>query len=484
MSAHSTVESTVTSRLEQRVDSRRWYALAVMLLPTLLITLNTYMIQVALPSMQNSLHASFSEAQLIVAGYSLGLAMALIVSGKLGDMYGRKRLLVIGVITFTVTAALGGLASDPTILIMIRIMQGLAAALIQPQVLSLMQTSFLPQEKALAFGIYGAVIGVGFAFGLLLGGMLVNLNVFELGWRTVFFFNVPFGLLVLLCLPILPETQGDRQQHIDWLGAVLLITGLFMLIFPLSEGQKQGWPLWTWVSMLLALPVMNVFAAVENRKRQLGRLPLIDLTIFRLRPFSVGLFTVSVIYLNMFSFFFVLSYYVQFGLHWDVQATGMVFLPLGIGYFLTSLVSSRIVRKWGLRVLKIGALLMAIGNFSLIWSIHIDASHMLHVRNIVVLLVYGFGLGMVTTPLFSVVLGAVPEEAAGTGSGLLTTCTYLANSFGVALIGILFSSMLGRSLVEAQLTDYVRAFSVSLGASGGLALAGWVCLCFLPQHRR
>lgn len=222
-------------------------------------------------------------------------------------MYGRKRMLLIGVIGFTVMSALGGLTSDPTLLIAIRIMQGLAAALIQPQVLSTMQISFLPREKALAFGIYGALIGIGFAFGLILGGVLVNWNVFNFGWRTVFFFNVPFGLLVLLFLPILPESRG-RAQSIDWRGIILLVIGLFLLIYPLSEGQKQGWPLWTWGCMLLALPVLLAFIAVEIRKQKQDASPLIDLSIFKLRAFSVGMATVVVVYISMFSFFFILSY--------------------------------------------------------------------------------------------------------------------------------------------------------------------------------
>lgn len=319
--------------MEQLVDSRRWYALGVILLPTLLISLNTYMIQVALPSMQDSLNASFSEAQLFVTGFSLGLAVALIISGKLGDIYGRKRMLVIGVGGFTVMAVLGGLTSDPALLIVIRIVQGLAAALIQPQVLSTLQVSFLPKEKGLVFGIYGAMIGFGFAFGFILGGTIVNWNPFDLGWRTVFFFNVPFGLLVLLLMPIVPETRAEQAHSIDWTGSFLLLIGLFLLIYPLSEGQKQGWPLWIFGCLMLALFVLVTFIWVEKRKGKQGALPLIDLSIFRDRTFSAGLATVLVLYLSMFSFFFILSYYMQFGLHYSVQDTSMVFLPIGIGFF-------------------------------------------------------------------------------------------------------------------------------------------------------
>ncbi|MBU7314760.1 MFS transporter [Paenibacillus oleatilyticus] len=468
---------------KQQTDRRRWYALAVVLLPILLIQLNTFMIQVALPSLQNSLHAGFSEAQFIVAGYSLGMALALIIGGKLGDMYGRKRMLVIGVAGFTLMAALGGLASDPSVLIAIRVMQGLSTAIIQPQVLSTMQVSFPPQEKALAFGIYGALIGIGFTFGLILGGLLIDWNWFALGWRNVFFFNVPFGVLVLLLLPIIPESRGGQAQSIDWSGAILLVAGLFLLIYPLSEGQKRGWPLWTWGCLVLAIPVLLAFVAVEIRKSKQGAVPIVDLSIFKLPSFRVGMITVTVFYSGMFSFFFILSYFLQYGLHYSVQSTSLVFLPISVGSFLSSLISSGIIRRWGEVVLKIGALVMAVCSFALIGSLHADAAGLLTMRNMTILLMYGLGLGLAGTPLVNVALSVVPAKNAGTGSGLFTTFTYLANSLGVALIGILFSAMLGKPLIAAHLPDYVRAFSVSLTVTGSLAFAAFICLCFLPKRK-
>ncbi|MGG4495012.1 MFS transporter [Brevibacillus reuszeri] len=483
MPNHPSTTVLAYEKPEQQVDPRRWYALAVILLPILLNSLNTYMIQVALPLIQDSLLASFSDAQLIVTGFSLSLAVALIISGKLGDMFGKKRLLYIGVSGFTLMALLGGLTSNPTLLIVIRIVQGLAAALIQPQVLSLLQVNFLPREKGLVFSIYGAILGFGFAFGLILGGILVNWNPFDLGWRTVFFFNVPFGILVLLCLPILPETRGRGMQSVDWSGIFFLISGLFLLVYPLSEGQKQGWPLWIWGCLILSLLLLLAFIAVEIRKQKQGGAPLIDLSIFKQHLFKVGMASVVLIYLSMFSFFFVLTYYLQFGLHYDAQATSLMFLPLGCGFFLTSLMSSRIVQKWGMVVLKIGALTTGICCFLFIVLLQVDAVHLLQSPYIVLLLVYGLGLGLVTTPLTRVVLGTVPLKDAGTGSGLFNTFMYLSGALGIALISILFSAVLRQSLASAALSDYVRAFSTSLATCGGLALAAFVFLCFLPESK-
>ncbi|SFB42045.1 drug resistance transporter, EmrB/QacA subfamily [Cohnella sp. OV330] len=467
-----------------QVNPRRWYAVAVILLPVLLMQLNTFMIQVALPSIQNSLQASFFEAQLIVSGYSLGQAVAILIGGRLGDLYGRKRMLLIGVSGFTLMSALGGAVSDPGQMIAVRIIQGLTAAVTLPQILSMIHVSLLPKEKGLAFGIYGATIGVGFTFGLIMGGFLIDWNWFDLGWRTVFLFNVPFGLLVLMCMPFVSESRGAESRKIDWPGVVLLTIGLFLLVYPVSEGAKRGWPLWTWAALILAVPVLLAFAAVQHRKKKRGGIPLVDLSIFQKRLFPLGLLTVLMLFLGMISFFVVLSYYLQYGLHEDVRTTGLAFLPLGGGYFLTSLLSGRVVRRWGSAVFRTGALVMAVCSFLLIGSLHLDATQFFHIRNILLLLGYGLGLGLVTGPLVNTVLSVVRPQDAGTASGLYNTVTNLGNSLGVALIGLLFSASLRQPLAEAALSDYTRAFSSTLIATGGLSVATFVCLIMLrPQQQ-
>ncbi|MFC9774022.1 MFS transporter [Paenibacillus chitinolyticus] len=463
-------------------DPRRWLALVLILLPTLLISLNNYMMQVALPMIQASVHASFAEAQLIFSGYSLGLAVALILGGKLGDLYGRKRMLCIGVSGFTCMCLFGGLVSNPTFLIVIRIIQGLSAAMIQPQVLSIMQSIFLPREKGLVFAIYGAVIGIGFTLGLILGGVLVDWNLFGLSWRIVFLVNVPFGLLVMLGLPVVPESRGHSEPSIDWIGIALVMSGLFLLIYPLTIGQKQGWPVWIWGCLLLSLVLLLLFVLLQKRREETGRVPLMKLSMFKIGSFRIGIITEVVVYLSMFSFFFVLNYYLQAGLQFDLKLTSLVFLPIGLGCFAASLMSAWLVKRWGVAVLKTGMLTMGASLFILIGSLHADAVHLFHFQNVLILSVYGLGLGMATTPLANTILNRVPAASAGTGSGLFTTFMYLANALGVAWISILFSSALNSPLAEAGLEDYIRAFSITTAASGVLAFAACACICMLKKE--
>ncbi|WP_410993520.1 MFS transporter [Bacillus cereus] len=440
-------------------SSLRWFYLAIILLPTLLISLNTYMIQIALPIMQSELHINFSQAQLIFSGYSIGLASALIIGGKLGDVYGRRKMLLIGVFVFTVTAFVGGISSNPLFLIIIRIIQGLSAAFIQPQILSIIQIIFPTKEKNLAFGLYGAVIGIAFTFGLILGGLLVDWNLFNSSWRMIFLCNVPFGILLLLLLPIVPESRGEQSQHIDWAGAILLMLSILLFIYPLSEVQKYGWNSSNLIIFIISFLVFIFFILIERHKQKNDQLPLIDLSVFKNWLFVIGISSVLTIYMSMFSFFFILNYFLHFGLHYRTTDMSLIFLPIGLGFFITSISSSKIVNHFGLIVLKIGALIMSLCTFTLVRLLVIDAHNLFTVEYILVLFVYGLGLGFATTPLANTILNKISHNYVGVASGLFTTFMYLANSLAVVGISIIFSNSLKTTLENASFTDYVHAFS-------------------------
>ncbi|HHT7156166.1 MFS transporter [Bacillus thuringiensis] len=452
-------------------SSLRWFYLAIILLPTLLISLNTYMIQIALPIMQSELHINFSQAQLIFSGYSIGLASALIIGGKLGDVYGRRKMLVIGVFVFTVTAFVGGISSHPLFLIIIRIVQGLSAAFIQPQILSIIQIIFPSKEKNLAFGLYGAVIGIAFTFGLILGGVLVGWNLFNSSWRIIFLCNVPFGILVLLLLPIIPESRGQQSQHIDWTGTILLMISILLVIYPLSEVQKYGWNSSNLSIFILSFLVFIYFILIERHKQKNDQLPLIDLSVFKNWLFVIGISSVLTIYMSMFSFFFILNYFLHFGLHYHTTDMSLIFLPIGLGFFITSISSSKIVNRFGLIVLKIGALIMSICTFILARLLLIDAHNLFTVEYILLLFVYGLGLGFATTPLTNTILSNISHNYVGVASGLFTTFMYLANSLAVVGISIIFSNSLKTTLEKAPFTDYVHAFSNCLFVISILSLS-------------
>ncbi|MFJ5792040.1 MFS transporter [Lysinibacillus sp. NPDC093197] len=472
--------STLQSNNSSKHYAYRWLALAIILLPTLLISLNTYMIQIALPNIQNDLHASFSRAQLIFSGYSIGLATALIIGGKLGDIYGRKKLLWIGVFFFTLTSFVGGMLSDPLLIIGVRIVQGFAAAFIQPQILSIIQDIFPSKEKNLAFGLYGAVIGIAFTFGLILGGLLVSLNLFNGGWRIVFFFNVPFGILVLLLLPIIPESTVVKNNNIDWMGAILLMFSILFFIYPLSEGQTYGWQPWFFGCIILSCVMLASFIFVEKSKQKKHQTPLVDLSLFKHRSFVIGIVSVLSIYLSMFSFFFILSYFIQFGLQYNTKETSLIFLPIGIGFFFTSILSSKIVHLFGLIVLKIGALTMSICIFILIGILAFEPYNLFTIYTLVLLFVYGLGLGLATTPLANAILSKIPKNQVGVASGVFTTIMYLANSLAVAGISIVFSTALNTTLDKAS---FVHAFSTSLFGIGLLSVMSFVILSIYHKSK-
>lgn len=462
------------STIDNSSYSSRWFALAVILLPTLLISLNNYMVQIAVPVIQNELAISFSQAQLIFLGYSIGLSIALILGGKLGDLYGRKKILWIGLFIFTITAVIGGITSNPMLLISTRIVQGLGAALIQPQILATIQVIFPPKEKNLAFGLYGTVMGIAFTFGLILGGLLISWNLFGGGWRTVFFFNLPFGILALLLLPIIPESTGEKSQKIDWLGATLLMFSILLLVYPLSEGQTHGWQPWILGSLFLSFIMLLLFIVVERKKQRKHKSILIDLTVFNQRSFVIGICSVLSVYLSMFAMFFILSYFLQFGLRYDTKQTSFVFLPLGIGFFLTSILSSKIVNNFGLTVLKMGAIIMSTCTFILMGLLLVRETNVFDIYGLFLLFIYGLGLGLATTPLANAVLSKVPKNHVGVASGLFNTFMYLANSLAVASISFIFSNFLGDTLEKAKYIDYIRAFSASLFVISLLSIASFI----------
>ncbi|MBT2335513.1 MFS transporter [Variovorax paradoxus] len=435
----------------------------VMLSGTFLVVLDFFIVNVALPSMQRELLASAGTLQLVVAGYGLATAAGLITGGRLGDMFGRRRMFMLGLLLFTLASAGCGLAPNAELLVAARVVQGLAGALLQPQVLAMIGLAYTGEHRARAFAAYGLTLGLGATLGQLVGGLLIHADLAGLGWRSCFLINVPIGLLALVLAPrvIPPLANSGSSSRLDLVGMLLVAAGSVAVVLPLVEGRQQAWPLWSWLCLAAALPLLAAFAMQQRRLAARGGAPLVAPALLANRRFVNGLFTTLAFYVGNASFYFVVALYLQQGLALDPLTSGMVFTSLAVGFFATSMAGARLTRRFGGKPpIALGALVLAAGHALQFANVAGWAGHSHVVAWMVpLLLMQGAGLGMVMAPLVSTVLAGLPPQHAGVASGVLSMVQQASNALGVALIGILFYGRLGDAPNAA---GYASALGVAL----------------------
>lgn len=265
-------------------DRRRWFALAIVMTAAFMDLVDVTIVNIAIPSIERDTGASFSSIQWIVAGYALAFAAGLITGGRLGDIYGRKRLFLIGIGGFTLASALCGFAANPEMLVASRFLQGAAAALMVPQVLSIVHATFPAHERGKVFGLFGAIVGLGAVSGPLLGALLTEWNIAGLEWRPIFLINLPVGILgLVLGSKFITESKSPKALRLDLVGVVLVTLGMLMLIYPLTRGRELGWPLWGYLSMAGSVLVFLVLVLFERAKAGRDGSPLVELSLFRVR---------------------------------------------------------------------------------------------------------------------------------------------------------------------------------------------------------
>ncbi|MGW9197628.1 MFS transporter [Micromonospora chersina] len=419
--------------------------LPVLLISTFMTAIDAFIVNVALPAMQRDLDAGPAALEWVVAGYVLAVAAGLITGGRLGDRYGRRQVFGLGVALFTAASVLCGLAPTVGVLIGARVLQGLAAALLMPQVLAIVRTSVAPAEQPKAIARYGLTMGLGAVFGQLIGGLLIRADLFGLDWRLCFLINLPIGVAALALLRRVPESHHPATR-LDLAGVVLVSAALVALVLPLVEGREQGWPLWTWLSLAGAALLFALFAATQQRSRQ----PLVDLTLFRERAFSVGLVATQVFWMGQASFFLILALYLQVERGLSALESGVVFIAIGAGYLATSTYAHRIAARLGRQVVSVGALVMAVGLYGM-WQAAGHGTGWL----VPGLAVDGIGMGIALAPLTTTVLSRINPQHTGAAAGVLATVNQTGNAVGVALIGIVFYR-------AADLTGGFRAGLVAL----------------------
>ncbi|HEY1930916.1 MAG TPA: MFS transporter [Acetobacteraceae bacterium] len=434
---------------------KRWLALAVILAGTFMVTLDFFIVNVAIPSMQNDLHAGTAAIEWIVAGYGLAYAALLITGGRLGDLYGRRAIFNYGLAIFSLASAACGVAPNAAILVIARAMQGVGAALLAPQVLAIVGTLYTGANRARAFAAYGAVLGLSSACGQVIGGLLIRADALGLGWRACFLVNVPIGLAAwALTGVVVPDIQTRSRSSLDMRGAALVAAAIGAVLFALIEGREQNWPLWTWLCIVASAVLLARFVLHQRQRTALCLAPLIDPALFDVRRFRIGLLAVLVLFGGVASFFFVLALYLQRGRGLGPLPSGLVFTALALPFTATSLNAGRIGRWLGRPPLVPGAIGMAAGLVALRLAIGWEGTGGPLLPMLGALVIDGAGMGLVMAPLVAAVLAGLPARHAGAAAGVLATAQQLANALGVAAVGVAFFGMLGGG--------YGGAFAVSL----------------------
>ncbi|WP_433873115.1 MFS transporter [Saccharopolyspora sp. CA-218241] len=415
----------------------RW-TLVVVLTAVFVDLLDASIASVALPAIRSDLGASEADLQWFVAAYVLGLGAGLITGGRLGDRYGRRRLLLFGMGAFVVFSIACALATSPAALIAARALQGIAAAAMVPQVLAIIRSDFEGPALARAFGAYGATVGLASVAGPLFGGILVDADLAGLGWRAIFWINVPIGLAAIAAgLAVIPESRERHARGLDLPGALLGAATVLLLLFPLVRGRELGWPGWLLIPVAAAVVTGAVFARWQRRTAAAGGDPLVEPSLLRDRGFIAGLGTAFLFFGGIGAFFLVLVIYLQLGTGRSALDSGLLLVPYALGSAITSVLAVRVRPIAGRGQLATGALLLAASNLLLLTVVAVvpvPAWWALAGP----LALGGVGLGLTAPPLTGVVLAGIEPRTAGVAAGALNTVIQVGSAAGIAVFGTIF----------------------------------------------
>lgn len=419
--------------------------LSVVLAAQLMAVIDLNIVNVAAPTIQRDLHTSGADLQLIVAGYVITYAMMLITGARLGDRIGHGRAFRAGLIVFTLTSLLCGLAGSSGELIGFRLAQGIGAGVMMPQVMSLIQRNFAGAARAKALGLYSASIALGAVIGQVAGGALVSADLFGSTWRPIFLLNVPIGIVLLGCaLRWLPADRGEPGRKLDPAGVLTLSAAVLAIVLPLVIGHEENWPLWCWLSLAGGLVLLGVFVAVERQVGERGGSPLVAGRVIRSPGMIAGGTTVLLAMLGFGGFLFTLTLYLQGVLHTRPFEAGLLFAPAALGTTITSLNWQRLPARWHRALVPVGLVGSAL-TYLLFAPIE-NGGH----RNTPLLLVDLFALGlffgMSYSPVIGMTLRNVPLADAADASGVLITLLQLGQVLGVSILGTLYLTLAAHHL--------------------------------------
>ncbi|GIG61323.1 MFS transporter [Longispora fulva] len=417
-----------------------WRALPVLLTGAFLPVLDAFIVNVALPSIGRDLHAGPAELELTVSGYGVAYACTLVAGGRLGDRFGRRRLFMVGMLAFTLMSTGCGLAPGTAALIGFRVAQGLAAALMFPQVLAAIQAGFTGGDRQRALGVFGAVIGAAGAVGQVLGGWLLSADMAGLSWRPLFLVNVPVGVVALLvCLRLVPETRTPTAPRVDVVGSVFLAAAIALVLLPLTLGRASGWPLWTWLCLAAAVPVGIGFLVSQGRSERSGGTPLLPPSLLRLPAARRALVAITLFAMCIGGFLFTTAITLQVGHGFTPVEAGFTMAPCTLAFLGVAVFNGRLVARYGTRMLVAGGVAFAVGLAGFGATVALSPQVTV-VGAALPLTVAGLGWAALLVPLIGLVLAGLPAERAGLAGGVLSTAMQVGLALGASVLGsVLFA---------------------------------------------
>jgi MFS family permease len=433
-----------------------------------------FIVNVALPTIGTSLHASPATLELIVAGYGVAYAATLVLGGRLGDRIGRHRLFQFGATGFVAASALCGLSPNIWVLVAARVIQGIFAAMLVPQVLATFQATMDGERKTRALALYVATGGLAAVVGQIAAGVLVTANIIGTSWRSIFLINIPIGIAVLVVARyVVPATRSDLPTGIDVPGTLAFAATLVALLVPLTGANTLHWPAWGWALIAAAAVLGAITLLIERRSERAGHTPLLPPSLLTLRSVAWGLAMYLAFSVGFGGFQFVFALTVQDGLHADALVGGLAVVPMAAPFLVGSILSPKIINRFGRAAMAGGAILQAAGLALLIIVIVTGWPHVAIIDLAGPLILLGFGQSMMSTGLYRVVLVDVPAHEAGIGSGVLVTMQQTGQALGVAILGSIYLSLAQHSIPVG--------FAVAIGIQLGISVLFAMGSRFLPR---
>ncbi|MEJ1240589.1 MFS transporter [Chryseolinea sp. T2] len=415
----------------------KWLELIIVLSAPFLSVIDVFIINVAIPAIKKGVHGTDAEIQLVIAGYLLGYAAFLITGGRAGDHFGRKKVFFWGMLAFTIASVLCGLSTSALQLNVTRFFQGLSASFMVPQTIAFIQVLFIDaKERAKAFALYGITLGTAAVIGQVLGGYFADTHGVIEGWRLVFFINLPIGAVTLWAThKYVTETGSLRDKKFDYSGIVILTLGLVSLIYPLIQGREAGWPAWSIVMLSLSLVIFFVFIINQKKKLEEGGNPLVDVRLFKIKEFNIGLLAVLFHFMLHTAYLLISAVYLQNGLGVSALDSGLYFILPGILFVVSSVIASKMILRFGKRVLQVGVVILAMAFYLQMELWEPGANTWLVIG---LMSMWGFGNGLVLPSLLNLALKNVPAQYAGAAAGVYSTFQQTASALGVSIIGGVF----------------------------------------------